>query len=259
MVIITRSESRKIGAIERKIQQKFISKKIPTGIEICEIQLYHLANRIRNTKINKEVSNYLPAINDVLEGLDRDELIQKIVSVEFTRFFNYYNRTKDLNTSEGDRGNKRDNDFQSDSGSVRYFINIGERDGYDWMSLKDFLKDTLSLGKDDLYKVDVKESFAFFNADTQHKDLILKTFTNFKVDGRFINVEVSDNPGGGGRKRRRDSKDGRKSNDSYGDRSRDKGRGKKRDSNFSKGGGGSRRSGASSSSGRRSKKRDGFY
>ncbi len=102
MVIITRSESRKIGAIERKIQQKFISKKIPTGIEICEIQLYHLANKIRNTKINKEVSNYLPAINDVLEGLDRDELIQKIVSVEFTRFFNYYNRTKDLNTSEGE-------------------------------------------------------------------------------------------------------------------------------------------------------------
>ncbi|MGB5320176.1 DbpA RNA binding domain-containing protein, partial [Eudoraea sp.] len=137
---------------------------------------------------------------------------------------------------------------------------IGERDGYDWMSLKDFLKDTLSLGKDDLYKVDVKESFAFFNADTQHKDLILKTFTNFKVDGRFINVEVSDNPGGGGgRKRRRDSKDGRRSNDSYGDRTRDKSRGKKRDSNFSKGGGGSRRSGASSSSGRRSKKRDGFY
>ncbi|MGB5169846.1 MAG: DEAD/DEAH box helicase [Eudoraea sp.] len=260
MVIITRSESRKIGAIERKIQQKFISKKIPTGIEICEIQLYHLANKIRNTKINKEVSNYLPAINDVLEGLDRDELIQKIVSVEFTRFFNYYNRTKDLNTSEGERGSKRDNDFQTDSDSVRYFINIGERDGYDWMSLKDFLKDTLSLGKDDLYKVDVKESFAFFNADTQHKDLILKTFTNFKVDGRFINVEVSDNPGGGGgRKRRRDSKDGRRSNDSYGDRTRDKSRGKKRDSNFSKGGGGSRRSGASSSSGRRSKKRDGFY
>ena len=44
----------------------------------------------------KKVDNYLPAINDVLQGIDRDELIQKIVSVEFTRFFNYYNKTKDL-------------------------------------------------------------------------------------------------------------------------------------------------------------------
>ncbi len=106
MVIVTRSELRKIHAIEKKIQQKFIAKKIPTGIEICEIQLYHLANKIRTTEINEEVSNYLPAINDVLEGLDRDELIQKIVSVEFTRFFNYYNKTKDLNSSEPDRGEK---------------------------------------------------------------------------------------------------------------------------------------------------------
>ena len=100
-----------------------IAKKIPTGIEICEIQLYHLANRIRTTEINEEVSNYLPAINDVLEGLDRDELIQKIVSVEFTRFFNYYSKTKDLNSAEPDRGERRkgkeSGDFSSD-GSVRY-------------------------------------------------------------------------------------------------------------------------------------------
>jgi ATP-dependent RNA helicase DeaD len=256
MVIVTRSELRKIHAIEKKIQQKFIAKKIPTGIEICEIQLYHLANRIRTTEINEEVSNYLPAINDVLEGLDRDELIQKIVSVEFTRFFNYYNKTKDLNSSEPDRGERRkgeDSDFSS-NGSVRYFINVGERDGYDWMSLKDFLKDTLQLGKDDLFKVDVKESFSFFNTEAALKDQILETFTDFKVKGRFVNVEVSKSPEGGGRRRDRGPSKSRDSRD------RDKGRGKKREGSFSKSG--SRRSGSkqgSSSGNRRSKKRDGFY
>ncbi len=258
MVIVTRSELRKIHAIEKKIKQDFIAKKIPTGIEICEIQLYHLANRIRTTEINEEVSNYLPAINDVLEGLDRDELIQKIVSVEFTRFFNYYNKTKDLNTSEPDRGERRkgreSSDFSS-NGSVRYFINVGERDGYDWMSLKDFLKDTLQLGKDDLFKVDVKESFSFFNTEAALKDQILETFTDFKIKGRFVNVEVSNSPeGGGGRRRDRGP---RKSGDS---RDRDRGRGKKREGSFSKSG--SRRSGSkqgSSSGNRRSKKRDGFY
>ncbi len=257
MVIVTRSELRKIHAIEKKIKQDFIAKKIPTGIEICEIQLYHLANRIRTTEINEEVSNYLPAINDVLEGLDRDELIQKIVSVEFTRFFNYYNKTKDLNTSEPDRGERRkgreSSDFSS-NGSVRYFINVGERDGYDWMSLKDFLKDTLQLGKDDLFKVDVKESFSFFNTEAALKDQILETFTDFKIKGRFVNVEVSNSPEGGGRRRDRGP---RKSGDS---RDRDRGRGKKREGSFSKSG--SRRSGSkqgSSSGNRRSKKRDGFY
>ena len=45
------------------------------------------------------------------------------------------------------------------------FINIGSKDGYDWMKLKDFLRDTLQLNQDDVYKVDVKDSFAFFNTD----------------------------------------------------------------------------------------------
>ena len=216
MVIVTRSEMRKISSIESKINQKFLVKKIPTGIEICEIQLYHLANKIKDTQINEEIENYLPAINDVLHGIDREELIKKIVSVEFTRFFNYYSKTKDLNTVDGG-GRDNGRDGGSRKGSVRYFINVGEKDGYDWMSLKDFLKDTLSLGRDDVYKVDVKDSFAFFNTDEHLKEKILATFSDFKIDGRFINVEVSKNPGGGGNRGRRDRSRGKR------DRNKDKG------------------------------------
>ena len=39
-----------------------------------------------------------------------------------------------------------------DVSSVRYFLNLGSRDNFDWMSLKDFLRDTLDLGRDDLFK-----------------------------------------------------------------------------------------------------------
>ncbi|SDL46606.1 DEAD/DEAH box helicase [Kriegella aquimaris] len=229
MVIVTRSEMRKIKGIEQKIKQDFISKKIPTGIEICEIQLYHLANKIKDTKVNEEVDNYLPAINDVLEGIDREELIKKIISVEFTRFYNYYSKSKDLNTSGPDSRNERSRDDESrsnfsDNGSVRYFINVGEKDGYDWMTLKDFLKDTLSLGRDDIYKVDVKDSFSFFNTEASVTDLILSTFTEFKLNGRFINVEVSKNPGGGGGGQGR-----RGGKDSSRGRSKDRNSGRRRD------------------------------
>ena len=256
MVIVTRSELRKIKAIESKIQQKFISKTIPTGMEICEIQLYHLANKIKDTKINKDVDSYLPAINDVLQGIDREELIKKIVSVEFTRFFNYYNKSKDLNTS--DSGSTRRNSDRAErgeiptSGSVRYFVNVGEKDGYDWMSLKDFIRDTVGLGQDDVFKVDVKDSFSFFNTDAEATEKILSTFTEFKVDGRFVNVEISKNPGGGGKRRsgggfkdkgkRRGDRDGYRGDD----RKRSKGR--------------ERRNSSSPNSGkRRSQKRKGDF
>lgn len=209
MVIVTRSELRKIKSIENKIKQKFLQKNIPTGMEICEIQLYHLANKIKDTEINEEVESYLPAINDVFKDLDREELIKKVISVEFTRFFNYYNKTRDLNSadagSNGERRRERGGDIPT-SGSVRYFINVGEKDGYDWMSLKDFIRDTVGLDKDDVFKVDVKESFSFFNTDAETTEKILATFTEFKVDGRFVNVEVSKNPGGGGSRGGRDRK-----------------------------------------------------
>ncbi len=251
MVIVTRSELRKIKSIENKIKQQFVSKKIPTGMEICEIQLYHLANKIKDTEINKDVEHYLPAINDVLQGIDREELIKKIVSVEFTRFFNYYNKAQDLNsvdTGRGERGGERSRGGNSSDGSVRYFINVGEKDGYDWMSLKDFLKDTLDLGRDAIYKVDVKDSFSFFNTEASDTEKVLSTFTEFKVDGRFVNVEVSKTPGGsggGGANRGRRFKD-------KGRGGKDRGRSKGRDRSTSKGT-------ASHSGKRRSKKRSDFF
>ncbi|UNY97695.1 DEAD/DEAH box helicase [Zhouia spongiae] len=187
MVIVAKSEIRKIKAIERIIKKKFDEKKVPNAEEVCEIQLYHLASKIKNTEINPEVNHYLPAIYDVLEGLDREELIKKLVSVEFTRFFDYYKRAKDLNVDM----NRREE--ISSNGDVRYFINIGEKDGYDWRTLKDFLRDVMELGRDDIYKVDVKDSFSFFNTDAAHSEAILDMFSQFKLDGRYINVEVSKN------------------------------------------------------------------
>ncbi|WP_340199123.1 DEAD/DEAH box helicase [Ascidiimonas sp. W6] len=213
MVILPKSEIRKIRAIEKKIQKEFIQKQIPSGMEICEIQLYHLASKIKNTEINPEVTNYLPAINDVLQEIDREELIKKMISVEFTRFFNYYKNARDLNANLS--GNDRAGDRESrgnrsgNNGETRYFINVGERDGYDWRSLKDFLKETMNLGRDDVFKVDVKESFSFFNTDESHTPAFLEMFKDFKMDGRFINVEVSSQPAGG-RGRDRKGKGGRK-------------------------------------------------
>lgn len=186
MVIVPKSEVKKIKAIEKIIQQPFELKKLPNGMEICEIQLYHLANNIKNIDADKAIEDYLPAIYDVLQGLNREELIKKMVAVEFNRFFNYYKNSADLNISEGKNSNSI-----SDGNEVRFFINIGERDGYDWKTLKDFLKATLDLRRDDIFKVDVKNSFSFFNTDSEHSDLVMDTFNNFQLDGRFVNVEIS--------------------------------------------------------------------
>ena len=206
MVILPKSEVKKIKTIEKMIGQPFEQKQLPSGMEICEIQLYHLANNLKNTEVNPAIDDYLPAIYKELQEVNREELIKKIFSVEFTRFFNYYKNAENLSVE-----NERESRSGGNSDEVRYFINIGERDGYDWKSLKDFLKATLNLGRDDVFKVDVKNSFSFFNTDADLSDLVMSTFTDFQMDGRFINVELSTKGAGrdrGGRKRGND--DGRK-------------------------------------------------
>lgn len=218
MVILPKSEVKKIKTIEKMIGQPFEQKQLPSGMEICEIQLYHLANNLKNTEVNPAIDDYLPAIYKELQEVNRDELIKKIFSVEFTRFFNYYKNAENLSVE-----NERESRSGGNSDEVRYFINIGERDGYDWKSLKDFLKATLNLGRDDVFKVDVKNSFSFFNTDADLSDLVMDTFNDFQLDGRFINVELSTKGAGrdrGGRKRGND--DGRKHGNDEG-RSRKKG------------------------------------
>ena len=218
MVILPKSEVKKIKTIEKMIGQPFEQKQLPSGMEICEIQLYHLANNLKNTEVNPAIDDYLPAIYKELQEVNREELIKKIFSVEFTRFFNYYKNAENLSVE-----NERESRSGGSSDEVRYFINIGERDGYDWKSLKDFLKATLNLGRDDVFKVDVKNSFSFFNTDADLSDLVMSTFTDFQMDGRFINVELSTKGAGrdrGGRKRGND--DGRRHGNDEG-RSRKKG------------------------------------
>ncbi len=218
MVILPKSEVKKIKTIEKMIGQPFEQKQLPSGMEICEIQLYHLANNLKNTEVNPAIDDYLPAIYKELKEVNREELIKKIFSVEFTRFFNYYKNAENLSVE-----NERESRSGGNSDEVRYFINIGERDGYDWKSLKDFLKATLNLGRDDVFKVDVKNSFSFFNTDADLSDLVMSTFTDFQMDGRFINVELSTKGAGrdrGGRKRGND--DGRKHGNDEG-RNRKKG------------------------------------
>ena len=218
MVILPKSEIKKIKTIEKMIGQPFEQKQLPSGMEICEIQLYHLANNLKNTEVNPAIDDYLPAIYKELQEVNREELIKKIFSVEFTRFFNYYKNAENLSVE-----NERESRSGGNSDEVRYFINIGERDGYDWKSLKDFLKATLNLGRDDVFKVDVKNSFSFFNTDADLSDLVMSTFTDFQMDGRFINVELSTKRAGRDRSgRKRGNDDGRKHGNDEG-RSRKKG------------------------------------
>jgi ATP-dependent RNA helicase DeaD len=204
MVIATKSDLRKIKSIENKIKQPFEQKEIPSGKEICQVQLFHLANSINDTEINHEIDPYLPELEEILQNSTKEELIKKFFSVEFTRFHNYYKGAQKINAKEGDF--KEGKDWGD---SIRYFINVGAKDGFDWKSLKDFLRDTLDLDQDGVSRVDVKDSFSFFNTAPSEKEKVFAIFENSELDGRKIQVETTQDKGSrsGKKKKRKGGKD----------------------------------------------------
>ncbi|MDG1573508.1 DEAD/DEAH box helicase [Robiginitalea sp. M366] len=191
LIIMTRSERGRIRALERITGRPFEELPLPTGMEICEIQLYHLADSIRNTEIHPEVKTYLPAVNDLLDGLDRDDLIAKMVSVEFSRFAEFYAKNQDPKASPKAGGTSEQ---LPGNAPARFFINVGERDGLDWMILKDMLKEATGLGKEDIFKVETKDSFSFFSTEPEVAPLILESLKGANLEGREIKVELTDAP-----------------------------------------------------------------
>ena len=192
IIIITQSELRKIKSIEKIIQNKILKKNIPNGEEICFVQLNHLAKKINNTKVNSEINSFIPEFKKEINHLTKDELIQKLVSVEFLRFHKYYKNSKDLNLSVSSsspielKSNKKN--------SIRFFMNIGKKDDFNWMTLKDFIKDNTKLSNDEIFHVDVMENFSFFNTYEKFKSKVISTLSEIKINDRKIKIEISNKP-----------------------------------------------------------------
>ncbi|MDC7993739.1 DEAD/DEAH box helicase [Altibacter sp. HG106] len=242
MVIVSKSELRKIKQIEKIIQKTFSQKQIPNGEEICEIQLFHLANSIKDTDVNHAIDAYIPQIETVLKDFSKEELIRKVFTVEFSRFHNYYKSAKDLNVTASQKEVSAGKQYSGNS--VRFFINVGRKDGLEWMDLKDLIRELVQLEKDEVFHVDTMDAFSFFNVDAPHADKVLEAFKGVQFNNRKVELEISNEKrkkfGGKGKKSHR-GKGGGKSHRGKGGQRSAKGNHRKGNRPETKGTGGKRR------------------
>lgn len=185
IAIVTPSESIKIKGLEKFTKAKFHRMLVPTGIQVCEKQLLHLVNKIKNTQVNEDaIKDFLPAVFERLNALSKEELIKKFVWEEFNRFYSYYQNMPDIN-------NLKDIDFSSHRQSVRVFINLGEMDGFNWKSLKDYIADETGIHIHTIKNSDVKKSFSFFDVNAEDFDKV-KNLSGKYFNNRMISIEKTD-------------------------------------------------------------------
>lgn len=191
IVIINMKEKGKIHQIEKSLNKKFSFRQIPGGEEICEKQLLHLIEKVENVEVDlPQIESFLPSIYKKLEWMDKEELIRKIVSLEFSRFLNYYKKAPDLNLP---KPSKRTKDKTSEStGLTRFFLNLGKMDNLTPPKVIGMINDYTGIRNIEIGDIELMKNYSFFEADSKHADLILKSFKNKKVNNRKISVEKAE-------------------------------------------------------------------
>ena len=233
IAIVTAREKGKLHPIERIIGKKFVKTPVPTGKEICQNQLFKLIDKVHDIEINEtEINDFLPSIYEKLEGLDREELIKRFVSLEFNTFLSYYENAPDLNDSEHMRGVDSRGKRRDDENMSRFFINIGRKDKLNPARLIGLINEQQIAKNIEIGQIEILDTFSFFELDKNYQDQTIEAFqkNNVEFDGRSVNVEKTEKKRSG-----RGGSDSRRSNDSRsgGGRRRSKDRKTTNEANFS--------------------------
>jgi ATP-dependent RNA helicase DeaD len=233
IAIVTAREKGKLHPIERIIGKKFVKTPVPTGKEICQNQLFKLIDKVHDIEINEtEINDFLPSIYEKLEGLDREELIKRFVSLEFNTFLSYYENAPDLNDSEHMRGVDSRGKRRDDENMSRFFINIGRKDRLNPARLIGLINEQQIAKNIEIGQIEILDTFSFFELDKNYQDQTIEAFqkNNVEFDGRSVNVEKTEKKRSG-----RGGSDSRRSNDSRsgGGRRRSKDRKTTNEANFS--------------------------
>lgn len=197
LCLCTNSDRRKIEQFEKKLKKKFEFLEVPSVAGIIKNQLKSLADKLRDTEVDESIESYMPILEETLASIDRESLLRKVFGGAYNRLAQYY--LKETFNSEGNT----EPGSRAKHGEVRFFINLGERDGFNWKSMKDYLKKALELQREDIFKVDTMNNFSFFNVDAALTDFVLETFKDTEYNGYRVSVEVTKQNSG--------SKDQRKS------------------------------------------------
>src|SRR5574338_493091 len=202
IVIANLKEKYKLNTIEKQLNKKFTMLPVPSGREICEKQLFHLIDKVEKVEVDTvQVEPFLPKIYEKLEWMDRNDLIQRFVSIEFNRFLEYYKNIPDLNSPSEGRFREREKSGKGGRGNyTRYFLNLGVTDDLKPAQLIGMINDFTGIRGIDIGEIEILKNFSFFEAESAYQNEIIEGFKGKKLKKRDINLEIAEKRRGGGGK-----------------------------------------------------------
>ena len=204
IAIINLREKGRMRDIEHIIKKKFEVSVLPSGKEICEQQLIKVIDDIEKVKVDEEeIATFLPAIYRKLDWLDKDDLIKRVVSLEFNRFLDYYKnapeieqpKASDKKTESKDvsrKGDKEKVGRKAEKGYTRLFLNLGKTDGFYTNQIIDLINRNLRKERIQIGRIDLMQNFSFFEVIQEQAPQVMKALNNVVLSGgRKVCVEIA--------------------------------------------------------------------
>ena len=233
-------EKHKMRAIEKEIGKSFVEGEIPSAKEICKKQLYKVMDQIVKTDVNdEEIDPFMTDINRYFEFMDKEDLIKKIVSMEFGKFLAYYadapeieapskssrGETSGKRGGKGERGGRgersntpRGRRRGAESGYRRLFINLGKDDGFYPGEVMQYINKHVE-GRQEVGHIDLLGKFSYIEVPEKDAQKVMSALDGTRYKGREVRCNDAEEKGHGRAARssddgdRRSSRGGRKSSE----------------------------------------------
>ena len=224
--IIHSRERGKMRAIEKVIQKDFVEGVMPSANEICKKQLYKVMDQIVKTDVNEEdIEPFMADINRYFEYIDKEDIIKKIVSMEFGKFLAYYADAPEIlppsvsgkkerserggTKKRGERGKREPH--KTEAGFQKLFINLGKKDGFYPGEIMQFLNRNMH-NRQEVGHIDLLERFCYIEVPEKDAKSVMRAIDGTTYKGRDVRCNDADDTGKPARRSaKKDDNGGRKS------------------------------------------------
>ena len=226
--IIHLREKHKVRVIEKVIGKKFEAGTLPDPKEICTKQLYRVIDQMEHTEVDEaQIAPFLPEVFRKLEWLSKEDLIKRVVTLEFGRFLQYYANAPEIEQPsakgkdaeaegsrraprpKGEKGGPR----QAEAGYKRLFINLGKRDNFYAREIINLVNRYVK-GKIEIGRIDLTANCSFFEVPEADAPIVLRKMAKAMIGDRKVVVDHAEREengkreeGGNKRERRADKAD----------------------------------------------------
>ena len=208
VAIIHSRERGKMRDIEKKIGKKFERKEVPTPKHIIEKQLYNLADRLERVDVNEEeIGKYFHGVSRKLCWLSGDDLLKRVLSLEFNRLLDYYKDAPEIDYVEDrkpikekkenevdnrPRTNKEKDRRTAEKGMARIYVNVGKSDGFYAGNLIELLNHNVNGSRVEVGRIDLLPNYSLFDVKKGDAARVVGSLKGADFMGKRLYSEVAE-------------------------------------------------------------------